>query len=82
MVTVTSKAGSHETRRLSSCTSALAREAAEGKPSDARLVIGQTGRPLSAVAARELLLGLARASGVSVRSVHELRPARPLVGAA
>ena len=82
MVETTAKAGTRETQRLPASTAELARQAANGKSSDAHLVTGRTGRPLSPVAARELLLRLARTAAVSVRSVHELRAERRRVAAA
>ncbi|MGH2945738.1 MAG: hypothetical protein ACRDPC_05650 [Solirubrobacteraceae bacterium] len=81
-VTVTSKAGTRETRALTSPAAELARRAAQEAAPDAALVSGRSGRPLSRVAARKVLLGLARTSGVPVHSVHRLRADRRTVAAA
>lgn len=81
-VTVVTKAGRRETLALSSPAAELAQRAARNTAPDAALVTGRSGRPLSTVAAREILLGLARTSGVRVSSAHELRADRRAVAAA
>jgi integrase len=77
--TVTTKTGIRVPRMLSSPAAELARGAAQGTAGDAALVATRSGRPLSIQAAREILLGLAGTSGVSVDSVHQLRPDRWVV---
>lgn len=81
-VTLETKTGERETRPLSPQTVALARRAASEAAPDAALVTGRAGRPLSTTAARDILLGLARTCGVSVRSVHQLRADRHVAAVA
>jgi integrase len=81
-VTVETKTGQRETRTLSPQSVELARRVIEEAAPDTALVTGRTGRQLTPAAARNILLGLARASGVPVASVHELRSDRHTVAAA
>jgi integrase len=81
-VTVTTKTGRRETRDLSRPAAELALRAVQDVAADSMLVTGRSGRPLPTAAAREILLGLARTSGVPVRSVHQLRAERRVVAAA
>jgi hypothetical protein len=81
-VTVETKTGQRETRTLGPQSVELARRVVEEAAPDAALVTGRTGRQLTPAAARDILLALARASGVSVASVHQLRADRHAVAAA
>ena len=81
-VTVETKTGERETHPLGRQTVELARRATSEVAPDAPIVTGRAGSPLSAATAREILLGLGRASGVPVWSVHQVRGGHhPIVAA-
>jgi hypothetical protein len=81
-VTVETKMGQPETRTLGPRSVELARRVIDEAAPDTALVTGRTGRELTPAAARDILLGLARAAGVSVTSVHQLRADSHAVAAA
>jgi hypothetical protein len=81
-VAVETKTGQRETRTLSPQSVELAHRVIDEAAPDGTLITGRTGRQLTRAAARNILLGLARASGVPVASVHQVRAHRHTVPAA
>jgi hypothetical protein len=79
-VNVVTKTGHRLLHHVSAGTQALAARVADGRRG-APLVTGRSGRALSPAAGRRILLAFASVHGVRVRSVHELRAERWVVGA-
>jgi integrase len=80
-VIVMTKTGKRESRQLSPPTVAVVHAARRDGAPSAVLITGRSGRALSAAAARQMLLGLAREADVPVRSIHQLPRRRIAVAA-